>query len=960
MRRGLTARSLLGSAFLGAVVIGALVTMTLAVTALRGAERADRNSYTIIAQSNALEKSTLDLETGLRGFLVSGKDRFLEPYQAARVGYLRQAGQLAELTAKDNDQSARALAIRRSIDAYVTQWVAPTIQLARHDLAAARAKEASGGGKTRVDAIRAQFTVFKGVQQRETQARARHAEQLGRVAVWIGFGAIVISALLILGLGAWVHRAIAVPLRRLAQSVARIGTGDLSVRVPAGGTAEVGELTGGFNSMAESLELQRDELESQTSELEAQQLELEHALAAVQERKTHIELLQQFGDRLAAVTSAEDVGAAALREIADAAGAEIGSLYLYDEREETFALVARRGIARSETTATLSPGDGLAGRALEERRAIGGSFDEVTLRLPGLVSGRDANHELHLPLVHGERTIGVVSLGRAHDEEFTPSDLALLDDLAQRAAVAAAEALALRQLELLARELETLLASTDEGIYGIDRDGRITMVNRAALDLLGYERDQLLGLVAHDAIHHTHEDGTVYPAADCPIQRVLATGIGCRAADDVYWRSDGAPFPVEFAAAPLFDGTEIAGVVVTFSEISARKMRERLRETQHAVTRALADASSIEEALEVSLAGVCSALGWQMGIAWQPEPGGSLRCFVSHAEPGSEDALAAVSAHPAESVAGAAVERRATVIRSAADEKTRSAVAVPILGESGALYGVAEFFADEELNEDGLVDTLDAIASRVAQHIERRRAEAETQRMRDEFVATVSHELRTPLTAIDGWLLVLLEDDEGALTDGQRGHLETVKRNSDRLARLVGDLLLSGQIESGQLSLELADVDVADLAAETVELAQARANAKSVTVTLDAPGPFVVRGDRARLVQLVDNLLANAVKFTPEGGDVRVEVRRAGTVCHIAVSDTGIGIPRAERDKLFQRFFRASSATESGIPGTGLGLSISKAIAESHGGTIRVVHRNGPGTTFVVELPLAVREGVGV
>lgn len=959
MRRSLTGQSLLGSTLLGAVVIGAFVTMTLAVGALRGADRADQKASTIIARSTALQKLTVDLETGLRGFLVSGQERFLEPYRLALAGYPQQAAQLAALTADDPSQHARALAVRHAIDAYVTGWTAPTIALARRDLPAARAKEASGGGKARVDAIRDRFSVIDAVQARETRAKSRHAERLGRVAVWFGIGAIVISTLLILGLATWVRRAIAVPLRRLADSVGRVAAGDLSARVPRGGTAEVGSLTAGFNSMAESLELQRDELESQTTELEAQQLELEHALASVQERKAHIERLQQFGDRLAAVTSAEDVGTVALREIADAARAEIGALYLFDDREEAFTLVARRGLATSETAATLQRGDGLAGRALEERRAIAASFAGESMRLPGLVSGRDAIHELHLPLLHGERTIGVVSLGRAHDETFSPQDVSLLDDLAERAAVATAEALSLRQLELLARDLETLLASTDEGVFGIDREGRVTMVNRAALELLGYEREHLMGVSAHDLFHHRREDGTPYPAAECPIQEVLQTGIGCRVADDVFWRSDGLAFPVEFSAAPLLDGTEIAGAVVTFSEISARKLRERLRDTQYAVTRALADASSIEEALELSLAGVCAGLGWQMGIAWQPVPGGELRCFVSHAEAGHDEVLAKLCASPADGVARAALERRSTVVGAANGERGRAAVAVPILGAGDEPYGVAEFFSDDPVKEDGLVDTLDAIAGRVAQHIERRRAEAETQRMRDEFVATVSHELRTPLTAIDGWLLVLLENDE-SLTHEHRGFLQTIKRNSDRLMRLVGDLLLSGQIEAGRLSLELADVDVAELAAETVELAHARAEAKAVTVILDAPSAVIVRGDRARLMQLVDNLLANAVKFTPEGGEVRVEVRHDSAICRIAVTDTGIGIPHADRDRLFQRFFRASSATEHGIPGTGLGLSISKAIAESHGGTIRVEDSDRPGSVFVVELPIAVREEVGV
>jgi signal transduction histidine kinase len=118
----------------------------------------------------------------------------------------------------------------------------------------------------------------------------------------------------------------------------------------------------------------------------------------------------------------------------------------------------------------------------------------------------------------------------------------------------------------------------------------------------------------------------------------------------------------------------------------------------------------------------------------------------------------------------------------------------------------------------------------------------------------------------------------------------------------------------------------------------------------------MIRGDRERLGQLIGNLLSNAIKYTPAGGSVEARVEADGGTCRITVSDTGIGIPPADRKHLFERFYRASSATESGIVGTGLGLAISATIAESHHGRIELVDRDGPGSTFVVELPLLVRE----
>jgi two-component system, OmpR family, phosphate regulon sensor histidine kinase PhoR len=274
------------------------------------------------------------------------------------------------------------------------------------------------------------------------------------------------------------------------------------------------------------------------------------------------------------------------------------------------------------------------------------------------------------------------------------------------------------------------------------------------------------------------------------------------------------------------------------------------------------------------------------------------------------------------------------------------------------VVSVAEFSSSHHVPEEGLVDMLRVVGSQIAQYIERQRAEEETQRMKDQIVANVSHELRTPLTAIDGWVHVLLGEEPGPLTDEQRRFLTIVKRNSDRLMRLVGDLLVAGQIEAGKLKLELDDVDVAALAHETAELVAASADAKRIDLSVEADAPVVVRGDRQRLGQLLSNLVANAIKFTPDDGTVDVRVGRRNGSCRIRVADTGIGIPKADRDRLFERFYRASSATEKGITGTGLGLAISKAIAESHQGTIELADEDGPGAVFVVELPLTTRQEV--
>ena len=159
-------------------------------------------------------------------------------------------------------------------------------------------------------------------------------------------------------------------------------------------------------------------------------------------------------------------------------------------------------------------------------------------------------------------------------------------------------------------------------------------------------------------------------------------------------------------------------------------------------------------------------------------------------------------------------------------------------------------------------------------------------------------------------------------------------------------------MDAGRFTLDLADVDLAEVISETVALFEGAASEKGIELTADMGARAMVHGDRLRLGQLLSNLVSNAVKFTPEGGQVRVRVGEQKGIWQVEVTDSGIGIPAGERGHLFERFYRASTAT--GTAGSGLGLAISKAIAEAHGGTIRIADSGGSGTRFVVEIPLHV------
>jgi signal transduction histidine kinase len=229
----------------------------------------------------------------------------------------------------------------------------------------------------------------------------------------------------------------------------------------------------------------------------------------------------------------------------------------------------------------------------------------------------------------------------------------------------------------------------------------------------------------------------------------------------------------------------------------------------------------------------------------------------------------------------------------------------------------------------------------------------ELDRLKDEFVATASHELRTPLTSLSGYLEMALDPAEGPLSPTREDHLRIVQRNAHRLGSLVDQLLFLARADSHPLEIDLQPVDLGGILDEAAESARPAAAAKNVTLVIQEGPPLWALADRPQLLRVADNLVTNAIKFTPDGGSVRLLARSEGGSAVLEVADTGVGIPRAEQADLFNRFFRGTNATENAIPGSGLGLAISQVIAEAHGGSIEIESTPGAGSAFRLTLPLA-------
>lgn len=218
---------------------------------------------------------------------------------------------------------------------------------------------------------------------------------------------------------------------------------------------------------------------------------------------------------------------------------------------------------------------------------------------------------------------------------------------------------------------------------------------------------------------------------------------------------------------------------------------------------------------------------------------------------------------------------------------------------------------------------------------------------KDSLVSTVSHEFRTPLTSVIGNLdLVLGESDEFPSATVRR--IQVAQRNAERLLALVSDLMMSADTA---VHVHPRRTDLASLVEASLGSAQAHAQAAQVSLSMDLPAPLWAEVDPLRISQALDNLISNAIKYSPDGGAVQVSASCTGGRVHLHVKDDGMGMTAADAERVFTRFFRSPAVREGPIPGAGLGLAITKAIVERHGGTISCSTRPGCGSTFTVELP---------
>ncbi len=349
------------------------------------------------------------------------------------------------------------------------------------------------------------------------------------------------------------------------------------------------------------------------------------------------------------------------------------------------------------------------------------------------------------------------------------------------------------ELAEVTQRTDLLIDSVEDGVYGVDSQGRVTFVNPAGARLLGAARGALLGQYAHEAFHS-------HPLADCYLRTIQRNALAITGIDDAYRSSDAKLVPVEVSASPMAEGTGVRGVVVVFRDVTRRR---------------------------------------------------------------------------------------------------------------------------------------------------------EVDRMKNEFVSLVSHELKTPLTAIRGSLGLLAGGALGELAPPATRMVEIALESSERLTRLINEILDMERIESGAMPMQIASHDVASLLAAAHDQVQVLAGGAGVVVRVDAAEGQVV-ADADRVVQTLINLIGNAIKFSPPGSAVTLSAVPDGKLVHFAVRDQGRGVPENRLEVIFERFEQVDSSDAREKGGTGLGLSISRSIVERLGGQIWAENNVDGGSTFSFTLPEAV------
>lgn len=494
-------------------------------------------------------------------------------------------------------------------------------------------------------------------------------------------------------------------------------------------------------------------------------------------------------------------------------------------------------------------------------------------------------------------------------------------------------------------ELTTLLDAASEGMYGIDTQGRISFINKAALKILGYNsKTELIGKNAHESFHYKTKNGGHFPIEDCKIYQALRNKETIEISDDTLWTKDGHPLPVEYRSTPTYNNSkELTGSFVTFKDLTQEyKAKQQVKFETDRILSILDNAPIPLTIME----------GPRHRVSYSNSKGPKYFQNRNINMIGKE----ILDIYPDFATNG--LLKKLDHVFKTGETYFGQEVLINFEQADGT---TKPYYLDviykPHYSSDGVIRGVLGVAINVTEKVSQRKElihqtnEAKAASLtKNSFLANMSHEIRTPLNAIIGFTEVL---QTSKLSKEEQDYLNIIQKNGTTLSKLIDDILDISKVEAGKLAVDLVPCDLIELIGETIEVFEVMAHAKDIQLKFTRPKEtgFTIISDPTRLRQILTNLIGNAVKFTKQGSvNIRLAASKPSpglTQFEIFIQDTGIGLSAPQIEKIFQPFVQADDSTQRIFGGTGLGLALSKRLAEALKGDIQVTQSEpNVGSTF--------------
>ena len=658
--------------------------------------------------------------------------------------------------------------------------------------------------------------------------------------------------------------------------------------------------------------------------------ERRRAAEAVQARADTFKALNEVAIAAAGVLEPSELARIAAERARDLLDASGGSLTWFDDQRQGLRLLADTEIDFDPDLVLPVSRAGAQGKAFATGEALAiEDYHSWDKRVSSEV--KRVKSALVVPLQVRQRRIGTLAVNYHEARVFGPNDLQLLSLLAAEVAPSLEAARLHEDLVASTRSIRAIFDTAPVGIARLDTDLNILGLNRRAEELTGHDSSDLMGRSWELSLVGTHD-------LDLPVKDLLAGRGDQLRFERQIRRKGGGSFLADLTlTAVRHPSGEAEFLYAMFDDITERKHAEEALRASEARKGAI-----VESALDCIIAADEEGRIIEFNPAAERTFGYRRRDVLGkalwetivppHLRSRHLETLEAVPG-PEPRVVGRRIETTG-------------------LKADGSQFPIELSVATYQQNGKTMFSaSIRDLTERA--HMETMRQESEA---KSRFVAAMSHELRTPLNSILGFSQLLSGTGTGELNERQQRYVGHIESSGRHLLALINDVLDLSKVAAGQMEVELEPIELQPLLDEAISALRPQADAKPLDLLLDPCPPIWIRADRRRFLQVMLNLLSNALKFTPAGGLIRVQAVRSGRTAEIAVIDTGIGIPPEEQERIFEEFTQVERTSAESAEGTGLGLALSKRLLQLMRGSIGVESTVGNGSVFTVTIP-RVRPG---